>query len=407
MSETNITEERFADEACAYLEGNAKRRSPSIASWGEGSDKVGLFEEKDPAQERHDVALAQAWRAGVFDAGFGWVSGPPEYGGRGLPAAHDRIWHELEAQFVTPSKTPFAVGLGMVAPTILAHGTDIVKEAYLRRMFRGEVIGCQLFSEPGAGSDLAGVATRAVPDGDDWIVSGQKVWTSAAHYSDIGEIICRTDPSAPKHRGLTAFVVDMRAPGVDVRPLRQMTGGASFNEVFLNEVRIPDHHRLGAVNGGWAVAITTLMNERASLGSGMDGVIDLRVERLAELLRHLGLDRDPVLRQDLAAIYTSDRIAQYTALRSRARLQTGAPPGPEMSMGKLALTTHLQRIGQFVSTALGPRLAADTGAWGEYAWAELVLGVPGVRVAGGTDEIQRNILAERVLGLPKDPSPAG
>ena len=164
--------------------------------------------------------------------------------------------------------TAYGIGLGMVAPTILAHATDEVKERYLRSLWRGDIVACQLFSEPGAGSDLAGLQTRAVRDGDEWIVTGQKVWTSGAHLSDIGEIICRTDPDAPKHKGLTGFVVDMHAAGVEVRPLRQMTGGASFNEVFFTEVRVPDSHRLGDVNGGWTVALTTLMNERAAIGGG-------------------------------------------------------------------------------------------------------------------------------------------
>src|SRR5205807_4310775 len=205
-------------------------------------------------------------------------------------------WQALEAGFDTPSQSPFGIGLGMVAPTILAHATDKVKDAYLRNMYRGDIIGCQLFSEPAAGSDLAGLQSRAERDGEEWVLNGQKVWTSGAQYSDIGEIICRTDPSLPKHKGLTGFVVDMHAAGVEVRPLRQITGGASFNEVFFTDVRVPDNHRLGDVNGGWTVALTTLMNERAAIGGGGVGTGNASSHRLFELARHVQRAGDPVAR---------------------------------------------------------------------------------------------------------------
>src|SRR4029453_5622605 len=194
--------------------------------------------------------------------------GPPELGGRGLPASYDRLYSALEARYEGPPQNFFGIRLGMVAPTIQAHAPGDVQKKYLPAMYRGDIVGCQLFSEPGAGSDLASLQTRAVRDGDEWRITGQKVWTSGAQYSDIGEIIARTDPDLPKHKGLTGFVVDMRAPGVEIRPLRQMTGGASFNEVFFTDVRIPDDHRLGDVGQGWTVALTTLMNERASIGAG-------------------------------------------------------------------------------------------------------------------------------------------
>ena len=291
----------------------------------------------------------------------------------------------------------------MVAPTILAHATDEVREAYLRKLYRGEMVACQLFSEPGAGSDLAGLQTKAVKDGDEWIVTGQKVWTSGAQYSDIGEIICRTDPDLPKHKGLTGFVVNMKAPGVEVRPLRQMTGGASFNEVFFNEVRVPDNHRLGDVNQGWTVALTTLMNERASIGGGSAGVGTMSASRLGEMLKHFGKDKDPVLRQQLASIFIHGQVARYTNLRAMEKIKAGQLPGPEMSIAKLSLTQNMQRVQKFVGDVLGAHLVADSGEWGTYAWTEFVLGVPGMRVAGGTDEVMRNIVGERVLGLPKEP----
>jgi alkylation response protein AidB-like acyl-CoA dehydrogenase len=293
----------------------------------------------------------------------------------------------------------------MVAPTILDHGTEVVKEAYLRAMDRGDIVACQLFSEPSSGSDLASLQTRAVRDGDEWVISGQKVWTSGAQVSDIGEIICRTDPDQPKHRGLTGFVVDMHAPGVDVRPLRQMTGGASFNEVFFTEVRVPDSHRLGDVNGGWTVALTTLMNERAAIGGGGGGVGLPTSARLVELARAAGRSDDALVRQQLASIIINDRVARYSNLRAMAAIAVGQLPGPELSLAKLALTANMVRTCELLSSLLGPALVADTGAWGTYAWSEFLLGVPGMRVAGGTDEVLRNIVGERVLGLPKEPSP--
>jgi acyl-CoA dehydrogenase len=309
----------------------------------------------------------------------------------------------VQARYQVVSGNVFGIGLGMVAPTILAHGTDAAKDLYLRPLYRGGVVGCQLFSEPGAGSDLASLQTKAERDGDIWVVNGQKVWTSGAQFSDIGEIICRTDPNVAKHKGLTAFVVDMHAPGVEVRPLRQMTGGASFNEVFFTDVEVADDNRLGDVNGGWGVALTTLMNERAAIGVGAAGGAAFGTGRLIELLRHVGRRDDPLLRQQLADIWINVHVARFTNLRAMEKLQAGQIPGPELSIAKLALTNNLQLISQFLTSALGPRLIADTGEWGTYAWAELVLGVPGFRVAGGTDEVLRNIIGERVLGLPKEP----
>ena len=401
-----ITEDEFRAEAEAFLSAHAPLRGEDRLTWGQGSDNVGLFAEKTPEQERAEVEAAKAWRQKVFDAGFGWISGPEQYGGRGLPTAYERLWSSVESRYVVPSQAPFGIGLGMVAPTILAHATESVKERYLRSMWRGEIVGCQLFSEPGAGSDLAGLQTRAERDGDEWVVTGQKVWTSGAQYSDIGEIICRTDPDLPKHKGLTGFVVDMHAPGVEVRPLRQMTGGASFNEVFFNEVRVPDDHRLGDVNQGWTVALTTLMNERAAIGGGgaASGASIMGTARLIELARHMGRASDPIVRQQLASVYIHGAVARYTSQRAMAKIQAGQLPGPEMSIGKLSLTMNMQRVADLVASVLGPKLVADAGEWGAYAWAEFVLGVPGMRVAGGTDEVMKNIVGERVLGLPKEPA---
>jgi alkylation response protein AidB-like acyl-CoA dehydrogenase len=396
--------DEFRAEATAFLDAHGEPRREKSLTWGEGSDQVSLFPELSPEEEATLVKAAKEWRAKVYDAGFGWISGPPEYGGRGLPREYERVWQSLESGYDTPSQGPFGIGLGMIAPTILAHAVDEVKQRYLPAMYRGDVIACQLFSEPVAGSDLAGIQTRALRDGDEWVLNGQKVWTSGAQYSDIGEIITRTstDPES-RHRGLTMFVVDMHAPGVEVRPLRQMTGGASFNEVFFTDVRVPGEFLLGDVDQGWTVALTTLMNERMAIGGGSIAPGQGASQRLQQLARHLDRAADPGVRQALADIYINSAVARFTTMRAMAKLRAGQLPGPEASTLKLALTNNLQRISAAVSTILGPRLVADTGEWGTYAWADMLLGVPGLRVAGGTDEVMRNIVGERVLGLPKEP----
>ncbi len=402
-----ITLEQFSDEAKAFLDGNAEARGEEKFVWGEGDDSVGVLDEKTEEEEAAELVDAKAWKAKEFDAGFGWITGPEEYGGRALTADYERRYREISSGYKTPNTSAFGIGLGMVAPTILAHAIPEVREAYLRKMYRGDIVGCQLFSEPIAGSDLAGIQTKADRDGDEWIVTGQKVWTSGAQFSDIGEIITRTNTEKPKHKGLTMLVVDMHAPGVEVRPLRQMTGGATFNEVFFEEVRVPDSHRLGDVDEGWTVALTTLMNERAAIGGGGAGVGTMSITRFVELAHHLGIEKDPLIRQGLADAYIRTSVARYTNLRGMAKIRAGQLPGPEMSIGKLALTDNMTRIGQLLAEMLGPRLAADSGEWGTYAWSEFILGTPGMRVAGGTDEIMRNIVGERVLGLPKEPKPVG
>jgi acyl-CoA dehydrogenase len=401
------TLDEFRDECLAFLDANAKLRQAEDKPfvWGEGDDDVAMFEEVDREKEQRDLADAKAWRAKRYDAGLGYITGAKEYGGRELPGPYDRLYASLEARYDVPGQSFFGIGLGMVAPTIKDHAQDHVKAKYLPAMYRADLVGCQLFSEPGAGSDLAGLQTKAERDGDEWLITGQKVWTSGAQYSDIGEIICRTDPDLPKHKGLTGFIVDMHAPGVEVRPLRQMTGGASFNEVFFNEVRVPDDHRLGDVNQGWSVALTTLMNERSSIGagSGGGGLGIASVTRLAEMLKHFGLADSAVHRDELMDIYTRYQVAKLTNQRALDRIKAGQLPGPEMSISKMALTDNLQRTGAFVAKVLGPRMIADTGEWGTFAWSQFVCGTPGMRIAGGSDEVLRNIVGERVLGLPKEP----
>ena len=401
MSNT-VSVEAFTQQAREFLERNAERKEAAKAFvWGEGSDNVAMFEERSREAEMEVLRKAKEWQSTRFDNGFGWITGPTQYGGAGLTPAHERAYNAVERDYRTPSLGVFQIGLGMVAPTILAHATERAKDLYLRGMWRSDIVGCQLFSEPGAGSDLASLQTKAERDGDEWIITGQKVWTSGAQFSDIGEIICRTDVSLPKHKGLTGFIVDMHAPGVEIRPLRQMTGGASFNEVFFNEVRVPDDHRLGDVNNGWNVALTTLMNERASIGT-MGGGETSMWTRLLAMIRHYGMDSDPIVREMLADLYINTKIQGYTGQRAMDKIRAGQTPGPEMSIGKMALVDNQKRMNDLVSHVLGAKLQADTGEWGTYAWSQLLLGAPGMRIAGGSDEVMRNIVSERVLGLPKD-----
>jgi alkylation response protein AidB-like acyl-CoA dehydrogenase len=401
---TGISVEEFRAEVTAFLEANAERKEAEKKFvWGEGSDKVAMFEERDRDAELELLKESCAWRALRFDNGLGWITGPSEFGGRELSSGHQRVYDSLESKYKVPSQGFFTIGLGMVAPTILAHGSNEAKQRYLKSMYRADIVGCQLFSEPGAGSDLASLQMKAERDGDEWVLTGQKVWTSGAHYSDIGEVIARTDPDLPKHKGLTGFIIDMRAPGVEIRPLRQMTGGASFNEVFFTEVRVPDDHRLGDVNNGWNVALTTLMNERAAIGAGGGGGGGQLLTRVIEMVRAFGLSQDPIVRQGLADLIIRSKVQNYNNQRAMDKIRQGQLPGPEMSMAKLAGTDNMMRMGDFVSTVLGPKLVADSGEWGTYAWSQLVVGTPGARIAGGSDEVMRNIVGERVLGLPKDP----
>jgi len=397
------TLEEFTAQAQAFLDANAKKRAPKKAFvWGEGDDAFTAAEDRSREKELEGVHAAMKWRQTKFDAGFGWINGPTEFGGANLPASHDRAFSALEAEYDLPSQFCFNIGLGMVAPTILAHASDHAKDLYLKKLWRGEIIGAQLFSEPGAGSDLASLQTKAIRDGDEWVITGQKVWTSGAHYSDVGEIICRTDVDLPKHKGLTGFIIDMKDPAVEIRPLKQMSGAAGFNEVFINELRVKDDHRLGDVNNGWNVALTTLMNERSAIGANNHSDSDM-FEKLIAMVRHFGLDKDPLIRNELASIVMHYRVAGLNSARALARLRAGQMPGPEMSTAKMALTMNQARVVNFLTHVLGPKLQADTGEWGTYAWSTMVLNAPGLRIAGGTDEVMRNIVGERVLGLPKEP----
>jgi len=289
----------------------------------------------------------------------------------------------------------------MVIPTIIEFGTDAQRERYVATALRGEEIWSQLFSEPGAGSDVASLQMRAERDGDEWVLNGQKVWTTGAQVSDFGAVITRTSLERPKHRGITMFIVDLRAPGVEIRPLRQMNGGSGFNEVFFTDVRVPDANRIGDVDDGWRCAVAMLMNERVAIGSGGGGR-SVGVTPLIELARARGRLGDPVVRQAIVDVYIRAKILGYIGQRTRAAVRAGKAPGPEGSVAKLVGALLARR-----TSDLGIAIAGAGGqAWTEprdSRWAIGVLSAPASRIAGGTDEVQRNIIGERVLGLPKEP----
>ncbi|WP_134663529.1 MULTISPECIES: acyl-CoA dehydrogenase family protein [unclassified Amycolatopsis] len=348
-----------------------------------------------------------------FDAGLAWVHFPEGLGGQGAPRA---LQGEVEAAFAAagaPDNNPrrILIGLGMAAPTILAFGTEEQKKRYLRPLWTGEEVWCQLFSEPGAGSDLAALATRAVRDGDDWVVTGQKVWTSSAHLAQWAILVTRTDPDVPKHQGMTYFLCDMTAPGVEVRPLRQITGEAEFNEVFLTEVRIPDAQRIGAVGEGWKVAQTTLMNERVAIGGtampregGMIGLVAKTWRDRPEL-------RTPELRDRLVQHWVEAESLRLAGMRQRQQLAVGAP-GPEGSAMKVAFAELNQQLSGLELELLGEeglryedwtmRRPEQVDFFGRDAGYRY-LRAKGNSIEGGTSEVLRNIISERVLGLPSEP----
>jgi alkylation response protein AidB-like acyl-CoA dehydrogenase len=371
-----------------------------------------LLAEHDPAAtEPLDFLRAQ------FDAGLAWVHFPVSLGGLDAPREEQRVVDDALAAAGAPTNEPrrIGIGLGMAAPTILAHGTDEQRQRFLRPLWTGEEVWCQLFSEPGAGSDLAGLATKAIADGGDWIVNGQKVWTSMAHEARWGILIARTDPDVPKHKGMTYFVCDMTDPGVDVRPLRQLTGEAEFNEVFLNNVRIPDAHRLGPVGAGWAVAQTTLMNERVAIGGAAQPREGGMIGVAARLWRERPDLRTSAAHDELIDLWAQAEAARLTATRLRQQLTAGTP-GPEGSAVKLAFARLAQEISGFELDLLGeeglrydgwstgewatdrPTVADFTGRTAGYRY----LRAKGNSIEGGTSEILRNIVAERVLGLPSE-----
>jgi alkylation response protein AidB-like acyl-CoA dehydrogenase len=350
------------------------------------------------------INTAKAWQKKKADGGWACLHWPKEYGGRGSTPIERVIWQQEEGDYIKLSQ-PFNIGQGMCGPTVMAFGSEEHKRARLPKLASGEEIWCQLFSEPAGGSDLAGLRTRAERDGDEWIINGQKIWTSGAHYSDYGLLITRTDPNLPKHQGLTMFFLDMKSPGVEVKPIKQASGESEFNEVYFTNVRIPDHQRLGPVNGGWNVSLTTLMNERFSIGARVTTGLPEMFDFCSTLMLDDGpaID-DPVVRSKLATWAVRTSGLKYTSYRSISALSKGERPGPENSIGKLVAGSTLQEIAAFaleLQGAAGVLTDPETAeAAGEFQ--AMLLRSPSARIAGGSDEILRNIIAERVLGLPGD-----
>ena len=385
-----------------WLASVASPRDEEVFVWGEGDPRLQIFLAMSHDDEVAYLDRVREYRRARFDAGYGAIALPEEFGGAGLPSEYSVAFADEEREFaVPPSSEIISVTTGLVGAAVSVFGTPDQRERYANAFLRTDLLCCQLFSEPGAGSDLAGLSTKAVRDGDDWLITGQKIWSSNAQFSEYGFLLARTNPDVVKQAGITAFLVPMDLPGVEIRPIRQMSGPATFNEVFLDGARIPDSMRIGDVDAGWKVAQATLGFERSSSGSGHRRKGGTSADLVA-LAQHLGRSSDPVVRQELADVFI--RTRQHSAMVAKVARATasGDKPGPAGSLGKLLASDNLVRIGNAAAHLLGSALVADTGEWGQFAWSEHVLGAPGYRLAGGTDEIQRNIIAERVLGLPAE-----
>jgi alkylation response protein AidB-like acyl-CoA dehydrogenase len=394
----------FRAAAREFLDAHLPRATVGEFLWGVGSDRVGLISDRGIEEQQQEVEEARTWRRLLYDHGYGWLNGPPEYGGRGLPAEYETAWQELLWDYQVPSQGPF-FGLGMLAPTIQRYAAEPVRARLLPAMYRGDVIACQLFSEPGAGSDLAAISTSAVPEGDRWRVNGQKIWSSGAHYADIGLIICRTDPESTRHKGLTAFLIDMHQPGVRTRPIREATGKASFNEVFLDDAVVRDEERLGEVGAGWQVAMTTMRFEREAIsrggggaGNAPTGAVSLR--RLAATVERFA-PTDERVRDALVEVCVRRRVLEAYGRFPRIGEITDRADGSEAAVAKLLQGRTFEQTATLLRDTLDRLLWLDTGEWGTAAWSDYVLDVEGMKVAGGTTEIMKNIVAERLLGLPR------
>jgi alkylation response protein AidB-like acyl-CoA dehydrogenase len=354
------------------------------------------------------LAAARAWQAKKAAAGYAQITWPKEWGGPGGTPVQQVIFNAEEARHPVPPN-PFQIGLGMCVPTVMAFADEATKRRFVGPALRGEEIWCQLFSEPSGGSDVAAARTRAVkaPDGSgDWIIDGQKVWTTGAQLSDFGIVLVRTDPDAPKHKGLTMFWVDMKDPGVEVRPIHQMSGGSGFNEVFFTGVRVKDSQRLGAVNEGWKVSLVTLMNERLAVGgpSGASWSQFLEAARGVTGLDGAPAIGDRALREKLADWYVAAEGLKHTRNRTMTALSRGETPGPESSIGKVVSALQMQDLANSAVEMLDQYGIIDDPALAPLhgAFHASLLSAPGLRIAGGADEILKNIIAERVLGLPGD-----
>ena len=384
-------EAEFRAKCRAWLEANAElktKKTNSAKNMNVGNKSL--------------LEAAAEWQKKKYDAGWAMIHWPKEFGGIGATAIERIIWAQEESKFNVP-KGVYEIGLGMAGPVMMEYATDEQKERYLPPMAEGKEIWCQLFSEPSAGSDVAGLRSKAVQDGKNWIVNGQKVWTSGAHFSDFGILVVRHDPGLEKHKGLTFFFVDMKSPGIEVKPIKQLTGGSSFNEVYFNDVVIPDSQRLGEIGDGWKVAITTLMNERLAVGDA-DGVDANEAFELAKKHDKDGeqlIDNNAV-RESIADWYCEASGLKNTKLRTMSALSRGDTPGPEASITKIVSANKLQAIGNFGmdSSDMSGMLMDEESDFIKFqmAW----MGAAGLRIAGGTDEILKNIIAERVLGLPQE-----
>jgi alkylation response protein AidB-like acyl-CoA dehydrogenase len=379
------------------------------------SDEARVLELCDQLLAKHDPATTPAEEilGTQYDLGLAWVHFPEGFGGLGLsPKLQTTINGKLGAAGVPLAYARNPIGYGMCAPTVVTHGSDAQKTRYLRPLFTGEEVWCQLFSEPGAGSDVAGLSTRAVRDGEEWVLNGQKVWTTLAHIASFGIVIVRTDPDVVKHKGLTMFVIDMHAPGVEVRPLVQITGEAEFNEVYMTDLRIADAERLGDVGDGWRVSLTTLMNERVSIG----GQVPPRGSGMIALALNVWQQADDetrangVLRDELAELWIEQELLRLTNIRAAQNRKVGTP-GPEGSIGKLFMAELNQRIANFAVNVMGMEATLFGGYTFDRPRRALDLSTPqkaflrvqANSIEGGTSNIMRNILGERVLGLPGEP----
>jgi acyl-CoA dehydrogenase len=389
--EDSPEEAAFRARCRQWLDVNAGARKAAPARQMESTDSDVIQKAKD-------------WQTRKFDAGWACLTWPKKYGGQSLGRMEQVIWNQEEARDGALADV-YLIGHGMLGPTLMAHGTEEQKDRFLEKMARGQEIWCQLFSEPSAGSDLAGLRTSAVRDGDDWVINGQKIWTSGAQYSDWGMIVTRTDPDAPKHKGLTYFIVNMKSPGIEIRPIKQINGGETFNEVFFTDVRIPDSQRLGDLGQGWQVALTTLMNERVAIGGGGGAGGFQKLLALARRCRRNGRPavEDGGVRSRLADIYIAQKGIQFTGYRTLSALLSGATPGPEGAISKAIGAPLAQQIASFALDLEGESGGLlDSSAADDGLWQHSYLASPGLRIAGGTDEVLRNIIAERVLGLPPE-----
>ena len=354
---------------------------------------------------RGDEALSREWSKKLYDAGYSGLTWPKEYGGVGAPYTYQAIFLEESARAATPEHLG-VIGLGMAGPTIIAHGTEEQKKAHLSKILSADEVWCQGFSEPGSGSDLASLRTRAELDGDSFVVNGQKVWSSFAHIADYCILLVRTDPDAPKHQGITYLLVDMHSSGIEVRPLRQITGDPEFNEIFFTDVRVPTSNVVGEINQGWGVAMTTLLHERGTLGFALTARLEVAVRRLIELAKQTSVNghtaaEDPLFRDRIVQQWIELQGLRFTNYRALTELVKTGVPGPEGSIAKLHWSESNQRLGRLALEILGPLAQLDEdGPWNGY-WQYHQLRSRGNTIEAGTSEVLRNIIAERVLGLPR------